>query len=123
MKMSFVGLSFARGCIDHMIGFNTTCVAATLTLTGALAGCATFGKCGLDGCPGDAKITAEVTMLLDQHPELEGSNAVYVQTLDHEVFLNGLVDTPFQRETAESAARRAPGVTGVVDMIGVNNDR
>ncbi len=108
----------------HMIRFNTACaIAAMLTLTGALAGCATFGKCGFGGCPGDAKITAEVTMLLDQHPELEGSNAVYVQTLDHEVYLSGLVDTPLQRATAESTALQAPGVTGVVDMIGVNNDK
>jgi osmotically-inducible protein OsmY len=39
------------------------------------------------------------------------------------VYLNGLVDTPFQRETAESIALKTPGVAGVVNMIAVNNDR
>jgi len=104
--------------------FNTAwAFAAALILTGALTGCATYRKCGFDGCPGDAKITAEVSTLIDQHPELQGSNSVYVQTLDHEVYLTGLVDTPLQRGTAESIALQTPGVTRVVDMIAVNNEK
>jgi len=104
--------------------FNTAwAFAAALILTGALTGCATYRKCGFDGCPGDAKITAEVSTLIDQHPELQGSNSVYVQTLDHEVYLTGLVDTPLQRGTAESITLQTPGVTRVVDMIAVNNEK
>ena len=111
-------------CIKPMGRFNTTCAfAAGLILTGVLTGCTTYRKCGFDGCPGDAKITAEVNALLNQHPELEGANSLYVQTLDREVYLNGLVDTPFQRETAESIVLKTPGVAGVVNMIAVNNDR
>ena len=30
---------------------------------GGLAGCATYQKCGFRGCPGDARITAEVQAL------------------------------------------------------------
>jgi len=104
--------------------FDTACAfAAALILTGALSGCAAYRKCGFEGCPGDAKITAEVSTLLNQHPELVGANSLYVQTLDHEVYLNGLVDTPLQRETAESIARQAPRVAGVVNMIAVNNEK
>ncbi len=102
---------------------STFAFAIALLVTGAMAGCATYRKCGLGGCPGDAKITAEVRTLLDQHPALEGSNTVYVQTLDQAVYLSGLVDTPFQRQMAQSVALQAPGVTRVVNMIGVSNQR
>ena len=112
------------GCIKHMGRFNSACAfAAGLILTVAVAGCTTYRKCGFDACPGDAKITAEVSTALNQHPELEGANSIYVQTLDREVYLNGLVDTPFQRQTAESIALRTPGVAGVVNMIAVNSDK
>ncbi len=122
--MSFAGGLFAMGCTKQMGGYNTACsFAIALILAGTLGGCATFSKCGFDGCPGDAKITSEVSSLLERHPELEGSNTVYVQTLDHEVYLSGLVDTPLQRQTAQSIALQAPGVTRVVNMIGVNNDK
>ncbi len=97
--------------------------AAGLILTVALTGCTSYRKCGFDGCPGDAKITAEVSTALNQHPELEGANSIHVQTLDHAVYLNGLVDTPFQRETAESIALKTPGVARVVNMIAVNSDK
>ena len=102
---------------------STHAFACALILAGALTGCATYRKCGFDGCSGDAKITAEVRALLDQHPALEGSNTVYVQTLDHAVYLSGLVDTPFQRRLAQSVALEAPGVARVVNMIGVSNGR
>lgn len=97
--------------------------AFALLVAGAVGGCATYRKCGFAGCPGDAKITAEVRTLVDQHPALGGSNTVYVQTLDRVVYLNGLVDTPFQRQMAQSVALQAPGVARVVNMIGVSNPR
>src|SRR5271169_450866 len=86
-----------------------------LVVAGVLSGCATFEKCGFGGCPGDAQITADVQALLDKHPEL--GNAIHVQTLDHVVYLYGLVDTPLGPDVAESAARGAPGVTRVVSSI------
>jgi osmotically-inducible protein OsmY len=102
---------------------STYAFACALIVAGALTGCATYRKCGFDGCPGDAKITADVRALLDQYPALEGSNTVYVQTLDHAVYLSGLVDTPFQRQFAQSVALQAPGAARVVNMIGVSNQR
>ena len=45
-------------------------LASGLILAGALAGCATYDKCGFEGCPGDAQVTDNVQTLFDQHPEL-----------------------------------------------------
>lgn len=97
--------------------------AAALFVMSAQIGCAAYRKCGFDGCPGDARITIEVRALLNQHADLEGANSVRVQTLDREVYLSGLVDTPYQRQMAQMIAQQAPGVVQVVNMIAVNNAR
>ena len=56
-------------------------------------------------------------LLLQQHPVLAAPNQVYVQTLDRVVYLSGQVATDLQRDTAESAARKAAGAQRVVDSI------
>ncbi len=94
-------------------------MALTLALIGALPGCAVYQKCGFNGCPGDAEITAQVRALFDQHPVLEPPNLLAVRTLDHVVYLNGLVDTDTQRLLAQSVALEAKGVTKVVNSIGL----
>ncbi|HME38103.1 MAG TPA: BON domain-containing protein [Steroidobacteraceae bacterium] len=96
--------------------------AFVLVLAAALAGCAAYKKCGFGGCPGDAEITAAVYALFKQHAELEPPNLLEVSTLDHVVYLNGLVDTDFQREMAESVAREAGGVAKVVNSIGISGN-
>ena len=68
------------------------------------SGCAVYRKCGLEGCPGDARITAEV------------------QTLEKVVYLTGVVSTDLQREAAEAVALRAPGVKRVVNSIALEYD-
>jgi osmotically-inducible protein OsmY len=93
--------------------------AFAIVLAAALPGCATYRKCGFNGCDGDAKITANVKALFDQHPGLE-SNAIGVETLDHVVYLNGTVNPGIESQTAESIARTAPGVTQVVNSIAVS---
>ena len=95
-------------------------VSSAVILAGALAGCATYEKCGLEGCAGDAKVTANVQALFDQHPELGPSGSIDVQTLDHVVYLNGLVDSGLERSMAVSLAQEAPGATRVVDTIAVS---
>ena len=95
----------------------------TLVLAGALSGCAAYHeyeKCGDAGCPGDAKITAEVKQALARHPDLGGTDTVYVETVDHVVYLTGIVDSGLQREAAESVAHKASGVTAVVDNISIS---
>jgi osmotically-inducible protein OsmY len=98
-------------------------LAFTLVLASALPGCAAYRKCGFGGCPGDAEITAEVRALFDQHPVLEPPNLLEVQTVDHVVYLNGVVDTDAQRLMAESIAHQAKGVTKVVNSIGLSGGR
>ena len=95
-------------------------LAFILGLTGALPGCAAYTKCGFDGCPGDAQITAQVRSLLGQHPALEPPNLLDVHTLDRVVYLNGVVDTDLERQMAESVARQAKGVKRVVNSIGLS---
>jgi osmotically-inducible protein OsmY len=80
----------------------------------------TYGKCGLEGCPGDAKVAANVQSRFDQHPELGLPNSIHVRAEDHVVYLDGLVDTPGQSEMAKSVALGSPGVTRVVNTIVVS---
>ena len=98
-------------------------MAIILILTGALPGCAAYRKCGFGGCPGDAEITTEVRTLLDRYPALEPPNLVQVHTLDHVVYLSGLVDTDLERQMAESVAQEAKGVAKVVNSIGLSGGR
>ena len=95
--------------------------ASVFILTFSAAGCATYEKCGLQGCPGDANVTANVQALFDQHPELGPPNSIDVQTLDHVVYLNGFVAAGLQRQEAESVAPEASGVTRVVSSIAVTH--
>jgi hypothetical protein len=94
-------------------------LAFVLILTDVISGCAaynTYKKCGFRGCAGDAKITAEILSQFREHSELE-PNAITVQTLDHVVYLNGLVSSNLEIATAESIARQVPGVTRVVSSV------
>jgi len=94
-----------------------------ILVTGILSGCASVGKCGFSGCPGDAEITTQVKALLATHPALQPPNLLQVQTLDHVVYLHGLVDTDYERLLAQSVALEAPGVSRVVNTIGLSGSR
>jgi osmotically-inducible protein OsmY len=92
-------------------------VSLALVLLAALPACAVYQKCGLAGCPGDAKITAAVRAQYVRYPALQPPNLLHVQTLDHVVYLSGQVDTELERSLAESVARGVSGVTGVVNSV------
>jgi osmotically-inducible protein OsmY len=96
-------------------------LSSAFILAGALAGCATYAKCGIEGCAGDAKVTANVHAILDRHPEIGPPGTIEVQTLDHVVYLDGFVNTGMERRIAESLAQEAPGATRVVDSIAVTH--
>jgi len=98
-------------------------LALSVVAGGALAGCAVYEKCGVSGCPGDAEITAQVQALFAKHPELEPPNLLQVQTLNHVVYLTGVVDTDYEQQMAEIVARQAPGVTKVINSIGLSGGR
>jgi osmotically-inducible protein OsmY len=97
-------------------------LAFTLLLSGALSACAAYEKCGFDGCPGDAQLAAGVRAAFQEHPELEPPNLIKVQSVDHVVYLYGLVDTDYQRQMAESVAHQAPGVAKVINSIGLSGN-
>lgn len=100
--------------------------ALAVILAALLPGCTAYGayrKCGFGGCPGDAAITREVRALFDQHPALEPPNLLSVRTLDHVVYLSGVVDTDLQSQIAQSVALEATGVARVVNSIGISNSR
>jgi osmotically-inducible protein OsmY len=96
-----------------------------LTLAWLLAvnvsGCASFGKCAPENCASDAKITADVRETIAEHPELGAPAALRVQTINGVVYLNGLVDTEFERRNAESLVSRVANVKDVVNSLDVRN--
>ena|ERR1700690_2238919 len=94
-------------------------LAAMLAI--GLSACAAYRTCGFSGCAGDAKITADVRAQFDQHPALEAPNSIAVQTIDHVVYLHGLVDTDLERSMADAVARDTPGVARVVNSIAIYN--
>jgi osmotically-inducible protein OsmY len=96
-------------------------VGPTVAMLSALPGCATFEQCGSPGCVDDVQITTEIRALFDQHPALEGTNALRIQTRDHIVYLYGLVDTGLEQSLAKDIALKAPGVARVVSSIEVRN--
>jgi osmotically-inducible protein OsmY len=96
---------------------STYAMASVLVISGALSGCAIFGKCGIGGCPGDAKITADVETRLRQDTATSPPNWIYVQTSDRVVYLSGIVDSRGAKEEAEADARQTAGVTDVVNTI------
>jgi osmotically-inducible protein OsmY len=82
-----------------------------------LSGCATYEKCGIEGCAGDRQITANVHAAFDQHPELGEPNLINVQTVNHVVYLTGHVSEGAMRSTAESVARQISGVARVENTV------
>ena len=94
-------------------------LAAIFTLAGALGGCATFEDRDPAVRSADAAITANVQAQLNQFAALGAPNSIGVQTVDHVVYLNGLVDGGLEKRSAASEVEKVPGVTQVVNNISV----
>lgn len=92
-------------------------LASLLIVTGALAGCAATSACRIDDCSRDTTITTNVKTLIDQRLDLGPPRSIQVQTLDNVVYLHGMVGDGLERESAESVALEAPGVTQVVNSV------
>jgi osmotically-inducible protein OsmY len=90
-----------------------------IMLMGALGGCATFEKCGLEGCASDLKISAQVEALLNAHPELGPPGSISVETLNGVVYLDGDVVGGLDKRNVESIVRQVSGVKRVVNGISV----
>src|ERR1700678_3056061 len=85
---------------------------------GTVSGCATYERCGIEGCPSDQKTTAKVEAVFRQHPEL--GTRVGVQTSDHVVYLSGIVSDPSEVATAASLAQQVKGVSRIENTIVVS---
>lgn len=81
-------------------------------LVSVLAGCATSMS--------DAKVTAKVQATINQDPGLGAPDSIQVQTIDHVVYLNGIVSEGLQSRQAETIARQTPGVARVVNSIAIS---
>jgi len=92
-----------------------------MVLICALAGCATYEKCGLEGCAGDRQISAQVEALLNTHPELGPPGSISVETLNGVVYLDGLVHGGLEKRSVDSIVRQASGVKRVVNGISVEH--
>jgi osmotically-inducible protein OsmY len=90
-------------------------------LISAVSGCATYEKCGLNGCPGDAKITTAIEAQLNKQAGLDDVNLIRVHTLNHVVYLTGEVSDALEAQIAESIARKTTGVAQVDNAISVTN--
>jgi osmotically-inducible protein OsmY len=69
----------------------------------------------------DTQIRAEVTRRINERPVLRFAN-IDVQSFDHDVYLNGLVDTGAESAQAEAIARGVPGVRKVYNGLGLNGN-
>jgi osmotically-inducible protein OsmY len=106
-----------------MSSSNSIYVAAfALFLTGILPGCADLRQSGSNSGAEDTAITADVETRLNEIPALGPPGSVRVETLDHVVYLNGLVDGGLEKRLAEADALQEAGVTKVVNNIAVSHD-
>lgn len=92
-----------------------------LLMAASLQGCASFGKCDPASCTGDKKITADVSAMFSDHREFGAPGTIRVQTINGVVYLNGLVETDFERRSAESLVMQVANVKDVVNSLDVRN--
>lgn len=96
---------------------KSKCVTGVvLLLGGMLSACAVERNSSLE----DARLTADVTQAIAQHPDLGPPNQIYVQSRDHVVYLSGLVDNGLTTADAADVARQVPGVSRVDSTVSVD---
>jgi osmotically-inducible protein OsmY len=96
---------------------KTLCAALVMILAAALSGCAGFGRCSPENCATDAKITGDVNDMFSQHTEFGPPGTIRVQTINGVVYLNGLVNSDMERQTAEALVLKMPNVKDVVNSL------
>ena len=100
----------------------TACMVinAVLILGAALPACADNFSPSINMATEDSEITAAVKSAIARHPDLGGSNQIYVATRDGVVYLSGVVGSALAIEDAEDLARQVPGVDKVVNSVSVS---
>jgi osmotically-inducible protein OsmY len=92
-----------------------------IVLMSALGGCATYERFGLEGCPSDRDVSAQVQALMNKHPELGPPGSISVQTMNGVVYLDGEVVGGLEKRNVESIVRKFSGVKRIVDGISVEH--
>jgi osmotically-inducible protein OsmY len=103
---------------------KSAALLASYLLLMQLSACTTYDayrKCGFSGCPGDREIAAQVVTAIHTTPGISYWD-IQVQSLDHVVYLSGLVDTDPERITVEQVAAQASGGKKVIDSIAVRGN-
>jgi osmotically-inducible protein OsmY len=88
-----------------------------MILAAALPGCAVFEKCSPQNCATDAKITADVGDMFGAHTEFGPPGSIHVQTINGVVYLNGLVNSDMERQSAEALVLKVQNVKDVVNSL------
>jgi len=93
-------------------------IGAVLVVSLVIAGCAGAGDC--DGK--DCALAASVLARLNDSSALKGDH-LQVQSIGGVTYLHGIVDSFVEYYMAEEIAAKTPGVTKVVNMLGLANVR
>src|SRR5450432_2156839 len=94
---------------------RTLIAALVMIFAVTLSGCAVFKGCSPENCATDAKTTADVGDMLGRHAEFGPPGTIHVQTINGVVYLNGLVNTDMERQSAEALVIKIPNVKDVVN--------
>jgi osmotically-inducible protein OsmY len=92
--------------------------AITLLTLVSLGGCAAHHKCEGNACADDKAITAKIEAALRANAAIATWD-IQVQTINHTVYLYGLVDTNVQRAFIDETAHKTEGVEKVVNSISI----
>jgi osmotically-inducible protein OsmY len=103
-----------------MTSTRSITAAGMFMLLGAMAGCATRTASSDSGYKADDQTTAAVDAAISAHPDIGPAGQVRISTINHVVYLTGMVNSGYQRSVAESVAAQTEGVTQVVNSIGVS---
>jgi len=95
-------------------------INAVLLLGAALPACADNYSSSINTRTEDAEIKAAVKSAIARHPDLSGSNQIYVATRDGVLYLSGVVGSALAIVDAEDVARQIPGVGRVVNSISLS---
>ena len=93
-------------------------VAIAVLAAPAFSGCAAQHKCAANACADDKAITARIEAALRANAAIATWD-IQVQTINHTVYLYGLVDTNVQRAFIDETAHKTQGVEKVVNSISI----
>ena len=99
-----------------MITRTQTIISFALAVAAGVSAQASVGRTA-----DDAHIETAVEAALESHPALGASSSIQVQSIDHVVYLHGLVDNYPEKLLVQSLASKTEGVERVVNSLELQN--